>query len=335
MDNTTDIIFDDNQTLYDDYEFNETEVYSEQSEQSLLFIPYLFVSAFGLVANTLILYLILRFQKMWTPTNIYVFSLALGDIIHMVCLLLFASEIANITWPLGNFMCRLFWAFTALLPFSNAYFLVIMSIDVFIQQCFHEFSKKRLGPRVSVVTSIIVWIVSLLLGIPFFIFSGLTSGCNCQITWPNPSAFWNLTFISYRLALDFLFPVLLVSFFLILTGVCFRNKDKQNESRSGTIKENFIMILVLMLVYFVFWLPMQVLEMMSATVGNLGLNEGSYYVISLIPYLKSCVYPVLYGFLSQSFKEALFAVLYCKNTQNSSNPPNNSSDKQEEKMSSC
>lgn len=331
MDYTTEIIPDDNISFEESFYFNETDV---SREQSLSFIYYIFVSVFGLIANTLILYVILRFRKMWTPTNIYVFSLALGDIFHMLCLLLFASEIASTYWPLGQFMCRLFWTLIALAPFTNVYFLTIMSIDIFIQQYFPKFLKNRLGPKVAVVISIIVWIVCVLLGIPLFIFADLNETYNCQSIWPEPFAFWNLTFISYRLALDFVFPVLLICIFLILTGVRFRNHEA-TKSSSRAIKENIILISVLTLVYFVFWVPTHVLEMMSATVGDLEINEGSYYIISLIPYLKSCVYPVLYGFLSKNFEETLNAVLCCKNVQDSSSQPNNSSKKQEEKSSPC
>ncbi|KAM5152584.1 somatostatin receptor type 5-like [Mantella aurantiaca] len=329
---TSETILDENISFDGFFDFNETDV---SREQSLSFIPYLFVSAFGLVANVLVLYVILRFRKMWTPTNIYVFSLALGDIFHMLCLLLFASEIASTYWPLGNFMCRLFWTLTALTPFANSYFLAIMSIDVFNQQYFPEFSKNRLGPKVAMVTSIVVWIVCLFLGIPFFMFADLNETDSCQIIWPDPHDFWNLTFISYRFALDFVLPVLLVSIFLLLSGVRLMNQDKLTKSSSRTIKENIVMILVLMLVYFVFWLPTHILEIMSATVRDLEINERSYYIISLIPYLKSCVYPVLYGFLSQMFKEAFNTVLCCKNTQDSSIHPNESSERQEEKLSSC
>ncbi|XP_018421339.1 PREDICTED: somatostatin receptor type 5-like [Nanorana parkeri] len=314
------------------YDFNETDV---TKEKSLTFIPYLFVSAFGLVANALVLFVILRFRKMWTPTNLYVFSLALGDILHMLCLLFFASEIASGYWPLGKPMCILFWILTALIPFSNVYFLTIMSIDVFIQQYFPQVSKKSLRLQVVLTTSGTVWVVCLLLGIPLYVFADHTETSSCQILWPYPSAFWNLTFISYRLVLDFLFPVLVTCMFLILSGVRLRNQDKATESSSGNIKESIIMISGLMLVYFVFWLPTHVLEMISATVGDLELSEGSYYIISIIPYLKSCVYPVLYGFLSKSIKETLSAVLCCKKAQDSSSHPNGPSEKQEEKLSSC
>lgn len=330
MDYTSDPAPDDNISYDGLFDLNETDV---SREQSLSFIPYLFVSTFGLASNILVLYVIVRFRKMWTPINIYVFSLALGDIFHMLCLLLFASEIASAYWPLGKFMCKLFWILTVLLPFTNVYILTVMSIDVFIQHYFPDFSKERLGAKVALVTSVLVWIFSLVLGVPLFMFADLNENYNCQILWPDPSAFWNLTFISYRLALDFVLPVLLISIFLLL--VQSRNRDESSKSSCGTIKEDKLMIFVLMLVYFVFWLPTHVLEMMSATLGDLGLNEGSYYIISLVPYLKSCVYPILYGFLSRNFKEVLYAVLCCKNVRDASGHPNGSAEKAEEKLSSC
>ncbi|XP_075035364.1 somatostatin receptor type 5-like [Mixophyes fleayi] len=317
------------------FDFNETvEVDFNRSKS---FIPYLLVCAVGLIGNALVLYVVLRFRKMRTTTNIYVFSLALGDLLYMLSLLFFAIEISSSYWPLGTYMCRLFWTLTTLTTFSSIYFLTVMSLGVFMQLYFPTFSQNRHGPKVAWLTSLVVWTLCSLLGIPIFIHADMDEYYNCKIFWPDPVAFWNLTFISYIFTMAFLAPLALMFILLILMAVRARNQEKSSETAVGGVKENLIMITVLCLVYIIVWLPTHVLEMMSATISSMEIDEGVYYIVSLIPYLKSCVYPILYGFLSQSFKDSFNSVLCCRKMQdsNTSSPPQDSTERQEEKLNVC
>ncbi|KAM9305006.1 somatostatin receptor type 5-like [Gastrophryne carolinensis] len=331
-----DILTTDNASFFFFDVFNETG--TDNKEQSYIFIPFVLVCTLGLVGNALVLYTILRFRKMWTAINVYVFNLALGDIFYMLCLLFFATEIASTYWPLGTSMCKLFWVLISITPFTSIYFLAIMAIHIFIQQFFPEFSKKTLGRlelKIAISVSLIAWVICLLLAIPLFMYADVDSYYNCRILWPDPFAFWNLTFLAYRFVVSFLLPLLLTCIFLIIATVQFLSQGRSTKSSGGVIKENIIMVFALLAVAFVFWLPTHVLEIMSAIAGDLGLNLVSYMIISLIPYLKSLIYPFLYGCLSQSFKEAFRAVFCCKNPQELNSPSNNLSEIQGEKLSAC
>ncbi|XP_063790943.1 somatostatin receptor type 5-like isoform X1 [Pseudophryne corroboree] len=317
------------------YEFNETVDVDYKYNVSKFFIPYLLVFAVGLIGNALVLYIVLRFRKMWTTSNIYMFSLALGDLFYMLCLLFFATEIASSYWPLGAFMCRLFWTLTTLTTFSSIYFLAVMSISVFIQLYFPAFSKKRCGLKAASLTSLVVWILCLLLGTPIFIHADMDEYNNCKIFWPNPVAFWKISVTSYTFTMAFLLPLTLILIFLILTALRARNQEKTTETDFDSLKENLVLIAVLCLVYVIVWLPTHVLEIISSTVYNFHIDEGVYYGVSLISYLKSCIYPILFGFLSQSFKEAFKKVLCCKKMQNGDSPHQHPPERQEEKSTIC
>ncbi|XP_063788508.1 somatostatin receptor type 5-like [Pseudophryne corroboree] len=267
-------------------------------------IPYLLVFAVGFVGNALVLYIILRFRKMWTTTNIYVFSLALGDLLYMLCLLFFAIEIASSHWPLGAFMCRVLWALETMSTFSSIYFLTVMSVSVFIQLYFPAFSKKRFGLKAASLTSLVVWILCLLLGIPIFFHAGMDEYYNCSVFWQSPKARWN---IIYTFVMTFLAPLTLNGICLILTATRARNQ-RSNVPDFCSFKEN--MIMVLCLIYFIAWLPTKSIELMAATSSSY-MGAGAYFIVSLLPCLKSCAYPILYGFLCDSFKEAFNRVLCC------------------------
>lgn len=284
--------------------------------RSIAFIPFLLVCLVGLVGNALILFVILWSKKMWRTMNVFIFSLALGDLLYMFCLLCFAIEIML---SLGTFMCILYWTLIALSTFSSVYFLAIMSISVFLQTFFPAFSKK-LSLKGAALISLGIWILSLLLGIPFFIYANMDEFSNCLISWPEPAAFWNMTFISYRFAIAFLAPLILITVCLILTQHRIQRLDQSTDSTVAVIKEDVVLIMVLSLIFIIFWLPTHLLEIVSGANSDIVFSEGNYYVISIIPYLKSCIYPFLYGFLSTSFKDAFNRIFCCKKVPESDNP---------------
>ncbi|XP_075687568.1 somatostatin receptor type 5-like [Rhinoderma darwinii] len=289
-------------------DFNSTDYSDPPLAMSVTFISFLLVCLVGLLGNALVLFIILWFKKMWRTTNVFVFSLALGDFFYMLCLLFLAIEQMH---SLGTFMCKLYWTLTSLTTFSSVYFLAIMSIDVFLQMYFPSFSKK-LRLKGAALSSLVIWILSLLLGIPFFLYANVDEFSNCRISWPEPAAVWNISFISYRFSIAFLAPVILIGVFLTLTQCRVRRHD---QSTLNGVKEDVVMIMVLSLVFIVFWLPTHFLEIVSGAIPDLEFSEECYYLILIIPYLKSCIYPFLYGCLSSSFKDLFDRIFCCKKVQ--------------------
>ncbi|KAE8578945.1 hypothetical protein XENTR_v10023843 [Xenopus tropicalis] len=290
-----------------DYPDNFTEVDAGliDTENSKLFILFLVVSALGLIANALILYVVLRYRQMRTTPNIYVFSLALGDLLYMLCLLLFALEIAYTRWPMGEHLCKVFWVVSTMVAFSSIYFLTIMSVGICVQVHFPIFYSKRLGPKVAIGISICVWLFCLLLGIPIYIFSGLNDTDSCKINWPNP--FWSVTFTAYQIVLAFGVPLIIIGICLILTAC-----TTKCYAHEGVDKTNIIFLALLTLVFVIIWLPIYVLEMMAVTTNLVVFSEEVYYIISLLPYCKCCIYPIMYGTLSSSFREIFRSIFCCR-----------------------
>lgn len=317
MEEDLDAIFNDSFSP-DNFSFflNSSFDFYLPTARPIAFIPFLLVCLVGLVGNALILFVILWSKKMWRTTNVFIFSLALGDLLYMLCLLCFAIELML---SLGTFMCMLYWTLIALSTFSNVYFLAIMSISVFLQAFFPAFSKK-ISPKGAALTSLGIWILSLLLGIPFFIYANVNEFSSCLISWPQPAAFWRMTFISYRFAIAFLAPLILITVCLILTQSRIRRQDQSVDPTVAVIKEDVVLIMVLSLILIIFWLPTHLLEIVLGVTSDIEFSDGNYYVISIIPYIKSCIYPFLYGFLSTSFKDAFNRIFCCRKVQESDNP---------------
>ncbi|KAM4697717.1 somatostatin receptor type 5-like [Rhinophrynus dorsalis] len=319
---------------YDNDSYNYTTVdYSSPKDISKSYIFYLLVFVFGLVGNALVIFVVLRHKRMWTISNIYVFSLALGDLFYMLCLLFFALEIAYSYWPLGAPMCKVFWVLSTLVAFTSTYFLSAMSVSDYVQVYFPDFSSKRLGPKAAVGISVCVWLLSILLGIPIFLHADIDFTFSCKIIWPETTA---ITFTAYQFAMAFAVPLLITCVCTIFTAARVRCPEKPSAIPGGVGKENVILILVLGLVFVIIWLPIYVLEFMSVTHVITELSEDVYYFVSLVPYLKCCIYPIMYGLLSQSFKEAFKNIFCCRKVKDATSPQENFGEKQEEtKASNC
>lgn len=67
---------------------------------------YFMVCAVGLCGNTLVIYVILRYAKMKTVTNIYILNLAVADVLCMMSLPFIALQLALVHWPFGEALCR-------------------------------------------------------------------------------------------------------------------------------------------------------------------------------------------------------------------------------------
>ena len=85
---------------------NQTEPYYDLASNVVLTFIYFVVCIMGLCGNTLVIYVILRYAKMKTITNIYILNLAIADELFMLGLPFLAMQVALVHWPFGKAICR-------------------------------------------------------------------------------------------------------------------------------------------------------------------------------------------------------------------------------------
>jgi len=81
---------------------------SHQDKTSSMVITFIYfvVCAVGLCGNSLVIYVILRYAKMKTVTNIYILNLAVADVLCMMSLPFISMQLALVHWPFGETLCR-------------------------------------------------------------------------------------------------------------------------------------------------------------------------------------------------------------------------------------
>lgn len=284
-------------------------------------ILYSLVCIVGLFGNTLVIYVVLRFSKMQTVTNIYILNLAIADECFLIGIPFLLYTMHNGSWPFGEYACKAYMVSTSITQFTSSIFLLIMSADRYIAVCHPISSPRYRTPTVSKMVSGIAWLTSALLMLPVILFANtVTIGehTSCNIEWPeDQNTQSGTTFILYSLALGFATPLTFILGFYCLVirklhtvGPKHKSKEKKRSHRKVTK-----LVLTVITVYILCWLPYwisQVALITSSTDKCVSRLEITIFLLtSCLVYSNSAMNPILYAFLSDNFKKSFMKACTC------------------------
>ncbi|XP_060049754.1 neuromedin-U receptor 1 isoform X1 [Erinaceus europaeus] len=308
-------------------------------QRSDLFAPicavYLLVGAVGTVGNGLTCAVILRHPAMRTPTNLYLFSLAVSDL--LVLLLGLPLELyelwCNYPFALGAGGC-----FFRTLLFETVCLASVLNVTALSAERFvavlQPLRARRLGTRARVRRVLgALWALALLCALPNASLHGLRPlELPCRGAVPDsttcalvrPRQLYNLV-VQVTTLLFFCLPMATISVLYLLIGLRLRRerllllpKAKggararetqrlqrlQDRGRTQVTK----MLFVLVVVFAVCWAPFHVDRLMWSFVARwtdaLQLAYQYVHVVSgVFFYLSSAANPVLYSLMSTRFRE--------------------------------
>ena len=155
-------------------------------------ICYAIICVVGLCGNTLVIFVVLRYSKMQTVTNIYILMLALADECFLVGIPFLIVTSVHKDWIFGMAMCKIYFTTTSINQFTSSIFLTVMSADRYIAVCHPISSPKFRTPVIARVVSLTAWTASALLMVPVFMYAAtITKPCggqSCNIFWPFKSS---------------------------------------------------------------------------------------------------------------------------------------------------
>ncbi|KAK2919267.1 somatostatin-like receptor F_48D10.1 isoform X1 [Channa argus] len=268
----------------------------------------------GLTGNTLAIYVVLRYAKMKTVTNIYILNLAVADELYIIGLPFLTTQNVLSYWPFGSLLCRLVMTADSMNQFTSIFCLTVMSIDRYLAVVHPIRSTKWRHPRVAKVVSAAVWAVSFVVVLPVVIFSDVQDTFNsCNMIWPEPTHVWSTAFILYTATVGFFGPLLIICLCYLLIII----KVKSSGARAGFPKRRRSerkvtrMVVVIVVVFVLCWLPFFIINMVNLVViiPESSVTAGIYFFAVILSYANSCANPLLYGFLSDNFKQSFRKVL--------------------------
>ncbi|KAK2507486.1 hypothetical protein MC885_009733 [Smutsia gigantea] len=302
--------------------------------RSHLFFPvtavYALIFVVGVAGNLLVCLVILRHETMKTPTNYYLFSLAISDL--LVLLLGMPLEVyemwRNYPFLFGSVGCYFKTALFETVCFASILSVTTVSVERYVA-ILHPFRAKLESTRRRAVRILrIVWGSSVLFSLPntsihgiklhYFPNGSLVPGsATCAVVKPM----WIYSFIIQVTSfLFYILPMTVISVLYYLMGLRLKKDQSfvadevtaniQRPSRKSVTK----MLFVLVLVFAICWTPFHVdrlffsfveewTESLAAVFNLIHVVSGVFF------YLSSAVNPIIYNLLSRRFQAAFWNVI--------------------------
>jgi len=293
-------------------------------------IFYGFVCFFGLLGNSLVIYVVLRFSKLHTVTNTYILHLALADELFLIGIpFLIATSVLG-EWPFGGIMCKIYFITTSINQITSSLFLMVLSADRYVAVC-HPISSPRFRTSlISKIVSFSTWLLSAVLMLPVFLYADTITkpdgGRSCNIIWEAELPMMDLmtthtVFTFYTFIFGFAGPLLFILLFygLVLVKLCLTSPSRSIRSPSQQRLQGKVtkLVLTVITVYIFCLLPhwsMQLLLMFNSTEPPSSHLFLFTLLSNCLQYLNSAINPVLYAFLSDNFKKSFRQACYCYST---------------------
>ncbi|XP_074593917.1 somatostatin receptor type 2-like isoform X2 [Brevipalpus obovatus] len=339
-------ITDGNYSSYHGYPFNFTDpsMYIPLNEtmygnnhnnlhviifQEVLKILYSIVCLVGLCGNSMVIYVVLRFSKMQTVTNIYLFNLALADEMFLGAVPYMVITMNEGYWVYSELHCRLYLVFQAVNQYTSSLLVTVMSADRYVAVCHPISSPRYRTPFVAKLICMTVWTVSALLMLPVLLYARTTDQrgtTTCVVTFPE-NVFYDMSgaFTVYTMVLGFFVPFTLIMLFYCLVVCKLRHvgpKNKSKEKKRSHRKVTYL-VLTVITVYLACWLPNWIGQLYITFIKGDAyvphLHRTLLLLASLFMYVNSALNPILYAFLSDNFKKSFVKAFTCAAASSSSN----------------
>uniref|UniRef100_A0A8D0B5N1 Opioid receptor delta 1 n=1 Tax=Salvator merianae TaxID=96440 RepID=A0A8D0B5N1_SALMN len=187
---------------------------------------YSVVCVVGLLGNILVMYGIVRYTKMKTATNIYIFNLALADALATSTLPFQSAKYLMETWPFGELLCKIVLSIDYYNMFTSIFTLTMMSVDRYIAVCHPVKALDFRTPAKAKLINVCIWVLSSVIGVPIMIMAVTKSKDGivmCLLQFPEPQIYWDTVTKICVFIFAFLVPILIFVIVWTLVGI-----DKKN-----------------------------------------------------------------------------------------------------------
>ncbi|XP_062053838.1 type-2 angiotensin II receptor-like [Lepus europaeus] len=284
-------------------------------------ILYYFIFVIGSLVNAVAVTLFCCQKDPKKVSSIYIFNLAVADLLLVATLPLWATYYSHrYDWLFGPVMCQVFGSFLTLNMFASIFFITCVSVDRY-QSVIYPFLSQRRNPWQASYIVPLVWCMACLSSLPTFYFRDVRTidflGVNaCIMAFPPEKyAQWSVGIALMKNILGFIIPLIFIAtcYFGVRKHLLKTNSYGKNRvTRDQVLK----MAAAVALAFIICWLPFHVLTFLDALTWMGVINSCEVIAVIdlalpfaiLLGFTNSCVNPFLYCFIGNRFQQKLPSV---------------------------
>ncbi|XP_020512365.1 C-X-C chemokine receptor type 3 [Labrus bergylta] len=294
---------------------------NEGRQFEAVFIPVLYSVAFvvGVLGNGVLLGVLARSRKVWSVTDNFILHLGVADVLLLLTLPFWAAQAYQEQgWTFGTPLCKITGAVFTINFYCGIFLLACISLDRYLSIVHATQMYSRRNPWVVHISCLAVWLFSLLLSIPDWIFLEAAVNDRREKTECVREYFkLGVKVGDWRLASRLLYHTvgfLLPSAILIFCYTCILRQLKCGAKGSLQKQKAFRVIVSVVVVFFICWTPYNITLFVDTlhsdpTCGVSMSLQKAKTVTSTLGYLHCSLNPILYAFVGVKFRRQLMDIL--------------------------
>ncbi|XP_071361217.1 neuropeptide Y receptor type 2 [Trachinotus anak] len=290
--------------------------------QVILILAYSTIILFGVIGNSLVIYVVYKFKNLRTVTNFFIVNLAVADLlVNTLCLPFTLVYTLYGEWKFGQVLCFMLPCAQGMAVHVSTITLNIIALDRHRSIVYH--TETKMSKDMCTVVIVITWAVSALLASPLAIFreygtvdlSPDESIQVCTEKWPESSMNGSIYSIS-MLLVQYGLPLAINSVAYIRIWNKLKNhmalggRNDRHQRRKKTTK----MLLTMVVVFAVSWLPLHAFQLavdIDSTVLYMKDFKLLFTVFHIVAMCSTFVNPILYGWMNNNYRSAFLSVCKC------------------------
>ncbi|XP_076284641.1 neuropeptide CCHamide-1 receptor-like isoform X1 [Lasioglossum baleicum] len=331
-------VYDDtfNQTKNETQNEEKYTPYEDRPETYIVPIVFLLILLIGLTGNGVLALTILRHSNMRNVPNIYVFSLALGDLLVIMTSVPFTFTIYVLdSWPFGPELCKFSECVKDISVGVSVFTLTALSADRFFaivdpMRKLHATGTGRRATRFTIIVAALIWLLAIICAIPASFSQIRTFRVNKDVTfhvcYPFPSEFgssYPKTILICRFVIYYAVPLTIIAVFYILMArhlmISTRNipGEMQGQLRQVKARKKVAkMVMAFVIVFAVCFFPQHVFMLWfyihPSAQDDYNLFWHCFRILGFcLAFINSCINPVALYCVSGTFRKYFDRYLLC------------------------
>lgn len=291
--------------------------------QVVLIFAYSTIILFGVIGNSLVIYVVYKFKNLHTVTNYFIVNLAVADLlVNTLCLPFTLMYTLHGEWKLG-------WALCFMLPYAqglavhvSTITLNVIALDRYRSIVYHM--ETKMSREMCAVVIVLTWVASAVLASPLAIFREYASFDLipeqsiqvCTEKWPV-SAVDGTVYSVATFLLQYGIPLSIISYAYIRIWIKLRRHVSPGSGRNdrhSRRKKTTKMLVAVVVVFALSWLPLNSFQLavdFHSSILDMRDFKLLYTAFHITAMCSTFANPILYGWMNRNYRTAFAAVCKC------------------------